>query len=193
MLDSGSPHGRGPRHIKEGVSQGPPTTLSQDYPQGYWLMRRELRQIDARLVDTPRPWPGNSRRIAFSPDIAPQLHGLLVAGYRHGGGSVPAYEAWRASADTGPEADPSLWIITADDYGLTGAAHCWTSAFIRDLVVHPRARRQGLALALLSHAFYQFQLRGEANVDLNVLEDNHAARSLYETSGMRYVLRTTAD
>lgn len=188
MLDSGGPHGRGPRTLNEGVSKEAPTTLSQDSPPYCWLMRRDLRHVDA-----PRPWPGNHRRVAFNSDIAPQLHALLVSGYQQGGGSVPAYDAWRPSADTGPESDPALWIITADDHGLTGAAHCWTSAFIRDLVVNPRARRQGLALCLLSHAFYQFHLRGEASVDLKVLESNHAARLLYETSGMGYIQRTMAD
>ncbi|MEB0040446.1 MULTISPECIES: GNAT family N-acetyltransferase [unclassified Pseudomonas] len=151
-------------------------------------MRRDVRQ-----ASSPRQWPGSSHRVRFSADIAPQLHALLVIGYQHGGGSVAPYEAWSSKCATGPESDPSLWIIAADEHGLIGAAHCWTSAFIRDLVVHPRARRQGLAQALLSHAFHQFHLRGEASVDLNVLETNHAARCLYETSGMSYVQRSAVD
>lgn len=188
MLDTGSPHGRGPRSINESVSKETPAAPRHEHAAYCWLMRRDLRHIDA-----PRPWPTGQHTVAFSDVLAPQVHALLVSGYQQGGGHVAAYDTWRALADSGPESDPSLWIITADEHGLTGAAHCWTSAFIRDFVVHPRARRRGLAMAMLSHAFHLFHLRGEASLDLKVMEGNQAARSLYETSGMIYIQRAAAD
>jgi len=176
MLDSGSPHGRSQRHL----------TPHQDAESWCWLMRRDLRQPTLLLT-----WPNSSRLVDFTLELAPQVHELLSLGYPQGDGGVPNYESWRAAFDTNPEFDPSLCFIACDDHGLVGVAHCWTSAFIRDLVIHPRARRQGLARALLAHAFAVFHLRGEVCVDLKVLETNHGARRLYETFGMSYVRFTT--
>jgi ribosomal protein S18 acetylase RimI-like enzyme len=178
MLDSGRPHGRRQRHL----------TPHQDTQSWCWLMRRDLRQ-----PPPPVPWPDSSRLASFTPELAPQVHELLVLGYQQGGGYVPSYESWAAGFDSDPEFDPALCFIACDDHGLVGVAHCWTSAFIRDLVIHPRARRQGLAMALLAHAFAAFHLRHEACVDLKVLETNHSARRLYETSGMSYVQRFATD
>ncbi|MDB5984419.1 MAG: family acetyltransferase [Pseudomonas sp.] len=178
MLDSGRPHGRRQGHL----------TPHQDAEPWCWLMRRDLRQ-----PTPPVRWPDSIRLVSFTPELAPQVHELLILGYQQGGGSVPDYLSWRAAFDTDPEFDPALCFIACDDQGLVGVAHGWTSAFIRDVVIHPRARRQGLASALLSHAFAVFRLRGEACVDLKVLETNHGARRLYETSGMSYVQRFTTD
>lgn len=180
MLDSRSPYGRSPGHLI-------PSPLPED-STGCWLMRRDLRQTLAPLTN-----PSAIRLLTLSPELAPQVHALLVLGYQQGGGSVPDYEHWHTAFATDPEFDPSLCFIAADERGLVGVAQCWTSAFIKDLVVDPRARRQGLARALLNHAFEAFRVRGEAWVDLKVMENNHDARRLYETSGMCYVQRYTVD
>jgi len=68
-------------------------------------------------------------------------------------------------------------------------AQCWTSAYIKNLVVHPRAQGRGLGRALLLHAFNVFQQRREGFVDLKVLEDNVRAQHLYESVGMHVVRR----
>ena len=67
-------------------------------------------------------------------------------------------------------------------------AQCWTSAYIKNLVVHPRMQGRGLGRALLLNAFKVFQQRREGFVDLKVLEDNRRAQRLYESAGM-YVVR----
>ena len=60
--------------------------------------------------------------------------------------------------------------------------------FIKDLVVHPLARRRGVAEALLMTAFWEFQRRGEKQVDLKVQTDNPTgAVRLYKKLGMREV------
>lgn len=62
------------------------------------------------------------------------------------------------------------------------------SAFIKDLVVHPSARRLGLGEALLRQAFLAFAARGADAVDLKVEIDNPTgARRLYERAGMKEV------
>mgnify|MGYP002719108006 FL=1 len=73
--------------------------------------------------------------------------------------------------------------------GILGVAQCWTSAFIKNLSVHPCAQGQGLGRALLLHTFHVFKQRGEPCVDLKVLETNQRARQLYESAGMVFVLR----
>ena len=150
-----------------------------------WLMRRDLpglQSIEACASQQVRQ--------GFALEDTMQIHQLLILGYQNGGGSVPDYSTWLRALHTDPEFDPTLCFTVWDDSGLVGVMHCWTSAFIKDLVVHPRARRQGTALALLNHGFHTFELRGEGWVDLKVMENNFDARRLYEKAGMRYVQRS---
>lgn len=68
-------------------------------------------------------------------------------------------------------------------------ALAWTSAYLKDLVVHPRLQGRGLGGALLNQVFSAFQQRGEACVDLKVMEHNHPARQLYAKFGMQLIRR----
>ena len=146
------------------------------------LMRRDL--------GAPLPlatWPANVRVTTYGAQHAEAIHRLMALGEREGGGRVPALEVWRERFDSDPEYDPALCFIAQDEQGIVGVAQCWTSAYIKNLVVHPRAQGQGLGRALLLHAFKVFQLRREGFVDLKVLEDNQRARRLYQSAGMRVV------
>ncbi|MDR9754050.1 N-acetyltransferase [Pseudomonas sp. SZMC_28357] len=148
------------------------------------LMRRDL--------GAPLPlatWPANVRVTTYGAQHAEAIHRLMALGEREGGGRVPALEVWRERFDSDPEYDPALCFIAQDEQGIVGVAQCWTSAYIKNLVVHPRAQGQGLGRALLLHAFKVFQLRREGFVDLKVLEDNQRARRLYQSAGMRVVRR----
>lgn len=146
------------------------------------LMRRELAGPLA-----PCDWPAGISLTSYQPTMAEAVHQLLEAGYRQGGGQVSALATWRERFERDPEYDPQLCFIASDAQGLVGVIQCWTSAYIKHLVVHPRARGQGLGRALLLHAFSVFQQRREGFVDLKVLEDNHRARQLYDSCGMRLV------
>jgi ribosomal protein S18 acetylase RimI-like enzyme len=56
------------------------------------------------------------------------------------------------------------------------------------LVVHPLARRRGIATALLSRVFWEFRRRGVKHVDLKVQVDNPTgALRVYKALGMREV------
>jgi ribosomal protein S18 acetylase RimI-like enzyme len=66
---------------------------------------------------------------------------------------------------------------------------CWTTAFVKDIAVHPRARRCGVGRALMLTAFEAFRARGATHVDLKVREDNLAARQLYDRLEMSLVER----
>lgn len=130
--------------------------------------------------------PGITVR-SFTAADANAVHALLEHGYRHGGGSVAPFESWLATMTSDPEFDPELWFLAESASGLAGVALCWTSAFVKDLVVHETWRRQGLGEALLRHVFAVFAARGAAAVELKVMADNHAAVRLYERVGMRAV------
>lgn len=149
-----------------------------------WLMRRDLAEV-VPAID----WPTGIHLITYRPELAEAVHRLMELGYRDGGGRVPAQELWQQKFETDPEYDPALCFIALDGEGVVGVCQCWTSAYIKNLVVHPRAQREGLGRALLLHAFKVFQLRREGFVDLKVLEDNLRARRLYERVGMCEVRR----
>ncbi|WP_423205771.1 GNAT family N-acetyltransferase [Pseudomonas kribbensis] len=147
-------------------------------------MRRDLSQ-DVPAIE----WPNGIELTAYSVERAAAVHELMQIGYREGGGRVPALDVWQQQYETDAEYDPALCFIASDADGVIGVAQCWTSSYIKNLVVHPRARGRGLGQALLLHAFKVFQDRREGFVDLKVLEDNLRARRLYEKSGMYMVRR----
>jgi GNAT superfamily N-acetyltransferase len=180
MLDRSRTHGRGPGHLRPGTHDASASH--------YWLMRRDLQQ--------PIPavnWPANMRLVAFTTDNAADVHNLFMLGTELGGGHVAEFNTWLQGFQTDPEFDPALCLVVEDPLGVVAVAQCWTSAFIRNLVVHPRAQRQGLGLALLNQVFETFAERHEGRVDLKVMESNLAARQLYERAGMHYVQRRELD
>jgi ribosomal protein S18 acetylase RimI-like enzyme len=146
-------------------------------------MRRDLGKeaLDALL-------PQGIELCTYSVAVAAEVHDLMQFGYREGGGRVPALDAWQKQFESDPEYDPTLCFIARDAEGVVGVAQCWTSAYIKNLVVHPRMQGRGLGRALLLNAFNAFQQRREGFVDLKVLEDNLRAQRLYESAGM-YVVR----
>ncbi|KJZ40649.1 N-acetyltransferase [Pseudomonas fluorescens] len=147
-------------------------------------MRRNLAEGVPAIT-----WPQGIVLSEYRPDLAEAVHRLMELGYQQGGGRVPALDVWQQRFETDPEYDPSLCFIALDAEGIVGVCQCWTSAYIKKLVVHPRAQGQGLGRALLLHAFKIFQQRREGFVDLKVLEDNLRAQRLYENAGMRVIRR----
>jgi ribosomal protein S18 acetylase RimI-like enzyme len=134
-------------------------------------------------------WPDGVRPRSFEPEDARSLHSLLGHGYRHGGGNVAAFETWLTQMTTDEEFDPQLWFLAESQGMLVGAVLCWTSAFVKDIVVHETWRRRGLAEALLLCAFDALWTRGATAVELKVEAANRSAVRLYERLGMRVVER----
>ncbi|WP_236846471.1 MULTISPECIES: GNAT family N-acetyltransferase [unclassified Bosea (in: a-proteobacteria)] len=125
----------------------------------------------------------------FATADLPALHDLLTLGYSLGGGRVATFEEWKAALLGDSDFDPALVFVVSDAQGaIVAVCQCWASAFVKDLVVHPSARRQGLGEALLHHVFAAFTARGADIVDLKVEIDNPTgARRLYERVGMKEV------
>jgi ribosomal protein S18 acetylase RimI-like enzyme len=144
-------------------------------------LRRDLSDAVADLV-----WPSGFSVRAFAAEDAKVVHRLMQLAYTQGGGSVGAFETWWPAVRDDGEFDAALCFLAIDGGGeIVGAAQCWTSAYVKDLVVHPAARRQGLAEALLLTVFQTFRARGARHVDLKVETDNPTgAMRLYRRLGM---------
>lgn len=150
----------------------------------FQLLRRDL------TGSLPAPqWPAGVRLNHYRDDLAPAIHAVLCLTQDQGGGRVPNLETWQHQFTTDAEFDPTLCLVVSNDDGILGVAQCWTSAFIKNLSIHPCAQGQGLGRALLLQSFQVFKQRGEPYVDLKVLESNGRARQLYESAGMKFVLR----
>jgi ribosomal protein S18 acetylase RimI-like enzyme len=149
-------------------------------------MRRTLEN------DPPTPaWPQGIGVRSFRSEDAPAVHALLEHAYRGGGGSVDQFETWLPAVTSDAEFDPELWFLAEAEGGsLAGAALCWTSAFLKDLVVHESRRGRGLGAALVHHVLGEFRRRDAAAVDLKVESDNPSeAQRLYERLGFVVVER----
>lgn len=125
------------------------------------------------------------------PDMAlvKGAHSVLEAGYWEGGGGAPIFRQWWKALRKDYEFDPALFFLAIDDEGVAGIAQCWKSAFVKDLAVHPRARRRGIGRALMMTVFHEFAQRGAAYVDLRTREDNTNAQAFYLSLGMTLVAR----
>ena len=156
----------------------------------YAEARETLRmRIDLRGEMPPPSWPEGSSVRGFHALDGPRLHALLEHGYRNGGGSVEAYDVWLPAVTGDSEFDPETCFLVEVGDELAAASLCWTSGFVKDIVVHETWRRHGLGEALLRLAFRTFQARGAASVELKVHAQNEPAIRLYERVGMRVIER----
>jgi ribosomal protein S18 acetylase RimI-like enzyme len=147
-------------------------------------MRREL----GGPIEQP-VWPSGVTCRTLEKHDARAAHAVLAAGFWEGGGGAPNFRQWWSQLRKDSEFDPALFFLAVDREGLAGLAQCWTSAFVKDLAVHSRARRQGIGRALMLTVFHAFAAHGAAHVDLKVREENLNAQRLYHDLGMRIVGR----
>ena len=101
-------------------------------------------RIDLRGEIPPPTWPEGAGVRGFHPSDGPRLHALLEHGYRDGGGSVEAYDVWLPALTGDSEFDPETCFLVEVGDDLAAASICWTSGFVKDIVVHETWRRHGL-------------------------------------------------
>jgi ribosomal protein S18 acetylase RimI-like enzyme len=149
-----------------------------------------LRMRIALPSEIPSPtWPEGMSVGGFERSGGRQLHALLEHGYRRGGGSVEVYDRWLPALTGDSEFEPQLCFLVHSGDDLAAAAICWSSGFVKDLVVRESWRRRGLGESLLHLAFRTFQARGATHVELKVQSQNASAIRLYERVGMRTIER----
>jgi ribosomal protein S18 acetylase RimI-like enzyme len=142
---------------------------------------RLRRNLDRPIQ--PPEWPKGFSCRALLPSDAADTHALLKTAYVEGRG-VPDFAEWWEEFSGDSESDPALCFLVFGQGRIAGAALCWTSAFLKDLAVHPDARRLGIGENLLRLVFRTFQARNAFAVDLKVEAGNASAIRLYERAGM---------
>lgn len=143
-------------------------------------LRRDL------AVPFPEPvWPEGIGLVLFSETMAEELHALLEEGYAKGEGDVAPFADWWQALSSDPEYDAELvFVAQAADGQLVGLAQCWNSGFLKDLVVAPGWRRQGIGEALVLRVFEAMKNRYHADLDLKVKPSNSGAIRFYKRLGM---------
>jgi ribosomal protein S18 acetylase RimI-like enzyme len=140
----------------------------------------------------PAVWPKGVAVRTYRPEDAEAAHALLQSGFWDGGGGAMDFRRWRSMLRKDAEFDPGLFFLAEGGQGIAGLIHCRTNSTIKDIAVHPRARRRGLGRALMLTAFAALRARDADFIDLKVREDNASAVSLYESLDMRVIDRTSA-
>lgn len=145
----------------------------------FLLLRRDL------TAAVPAPvWPAGIRLVAFDVADVKTIHALLQRAYANGfGGVAPDWLDWWEALRADSEFDPALCFVAKAEGKVVGFCLCWTSSFVKDLVVALEWQGRGLGGALLATAMATLRDRGEAEVRLKVVTGNAGARRLYERIG----------
>ena len=152
---------------------------------------RMRRDLDAPIEQPAWPPGVTLRRLGAKPEkkLVQAAHAVLEAGFWEGGGGAPIFRQWWRSLRRDEEFDPALVFLAMEGEDVIGMAQCWTSAFVKDLAVHPRARRRGIGRALMLSVFHVVAERGAGHVDLKVRSENAAAIALYRSLRMQTIAR----
>ncbi len=96
-------------------------------------------------------------------------------------------KGWNANDVSKLMANPAVFAVVSEENGEPhGFAMAWTAAGDSELLtvaVVPEARRRGVGGALVQAAAAHVLARGAVSMNLEVAEDNAAARTLYEKLG----------
>jgi len=153
--------------------------------QGAWTIRPATPEDAGRIADL---W----RR------MAEQHHAYDAEAWDF---SPSAAEDWRADfAERVTRTEMICLVAAAPDGRLAGFTQCCVrenppvfsvrrKAEVWDLVVHPDFRRQGVGRRLMEATFDALREAGCGEVSLHVAEANCAAAALYESLGMRPIMK----
>lgn len=148
---------------------------------GFLMLARDLE------MPFPEPqWPEGITLAPFTEADAAACHKVLLRAYAEGGGNiVSSLEDWWRDTGSDPEFDPELvFLAKTEDGTIAGLAICWTSSFVKDIVVDPAFQRRGIGEALLLAAFAALKARGHSRIGLKLKADNTSgARRLYDRLG----------
>ena len=124
----------------------------------------------------------------------PAMHAVLAEAFADDWDYHPdPFDRWAADYASGPNYDPTLWLIARDGGKTVGALTANVSGdhgWVGEIGVLATHRGRGIAGALLRRSFATFADRGLGRVMLNVDAENPTgATALYERVGMRIIKR----
>ena len=147
--------------------------------EGYILLRRPMA-----LPEPPVRLPEGVAIVPIEAADAGAIHALLRRAYATGGGTVPEHLLdWWESLLTDSEFDRNLAFVARADAEVIGFCLCWTSSFVKDLVVDPGWRNRGIGSGLLATAIAALRARGADELSLKVDIYNGTAQRLYRAFG----------
>lgn len=145
------------------------------------------RPLNAPIA--PAAMPAGVRLIPFDIITARACRDLMNRVYAEGFGDARDFDEWWPWLTTDADYDPALMFVAVKDESIVGFCHCWTGAFIKDVVVDRFSRGHGLGAALVTSALLACRDRGAPFVDLKTDIDNCKAQSLYRRLGFAIVER----
>lgn len=158
---------------------------------GFTLSREILRMW--RSLNDPFPearWPVGAAVRTYTAADGERVHALLDETYAAWDTEyVPRrHDDWLAFMTEHDEFDPAMFFLVERDDDLVACALHWKESnargWVKDIVVREDHRGQGLAKALLHHAFRAYADRGVERVGLKVDSTNPTgAPQLYERVG----------
>ena len=124
----------------------------------------------------------------------PAVHAVLAEAFSEDWGYHPdPFDRWAEDYASGPNYDPTLWLVARDRAAMVGALTASISgdhAWVGEIGVLATHRGRGIAGALLRRSFATFAARGVRRVMLAVDAENPTgATALYEREGMRVIKR----
>jgi mycothiol synthase len=124
----------------------------------------------------------------------PTVHAVLTEAFAEDWGYHPdPFDRWVEDYASGPNYDPTLWLIARDGGAGVGALTANVSGdhgWVEEIGVVSTRRGRGIAGALLRRSFGNFADRGVERVMLAVDAENPTgATALYEGVGMRIIKR----
>jgi len=158
---------------------------------GYTLDREMLRMWRTLDGNLPEPaWPDGLTIRCYTDADAERVHALLDEQYAGWDESYVgrSHEGWLTFMTKDADFDPAMWFLVERDGELVACALHWKErqgrGWVKDIVVRESERGQGLAKALLHHAFRAYAERGADRVGLKVDSTNPTgALQLYERLG----------
>jgi mycothiol synthase len=125
------------------------------------------------------------------PEDLAAVHAVLAEAFAEDWGYHPEpFDRWAEDYMSGPNYDPTLWLLARDGEAPVGALIAGSHGWVGEIGVLGPHRGRGIASALLRRSFAMFAGRGTRRVMLNVDAENPTgATALYERVGMRVIKR----
>jgi ribosomal protein S18 acetylase RimI-like enzyme len=137
----------------------------------------------------PASLPEGITLLSFDMDTARACRDLMNRVYAEGFGDPVEFDIWWPWLTGDADYDPRFMFVAAADGKVAGLCHCWTGAFIKDVVVDRTVRGRGVGGALVTMALLACKAIDAPYVDLKTDVDNFKAQSLYKSLGFGIVER----